>query len=167
MTGALKALDFGLGPIPAALMGMLTGIGGGMLRDVLAGRVPLVFRGDLYATPPWSARSSRWSGTSSVCGPRGGPARRAVCFVLAGAGDAAGLERAARERLLEHLSAHQNMVPGSPLKGPTTCRGHPAAVEAARLGLHDLAVHGAAVHQRRGRAPTWSTIAAYAAVGDG
>jgi uncharacterized membrane protein YeiH len=51
VTGALKALDFGLGPIPAALMGMLTGIGGGMLRDVLTGRVPLVFRGELYATP--------------------------------------------------------------------------------------------------------------------
>jgi uncharacterized membrane protein YeiH len=51
VTGALKAVAFGLGPIPAALMGMLTGIGGGMLRDVLTGRVPLVFRGDLYATP--------------------------------------------------------------------------------------------------------------------
>jgi len=51
VTGALKALAFGLGPVPAALMGMLTGIGGGMLRDVLAGRVPIVFRGELYATP--------------------------------------------------------------------------------------------------------------------
>ena len=51
VTGALKALAFGLGPLPAALMGMLTGIGGGMLRDLLAGRVPVVFRGELYATP--------------------------------------------------------------------------------------------------------------------
>jgi uncharacterized membrane protein YeiH len=51
VTGALKALAFGLGPVPAALMGMLTGIGGGMLRDLLAGRVPVVFRGELYATP--------------------------------------------------------------------------------------------------------------------
>lgn len=51
VTGALKAVAFGLGPVPAALMGMLTGIGGGMLRDVLAGRVPVVFRGELYATP--------------------------------------------------------------------------------------------------------------------
>ena len=32
-------------------MGMVTGIGGGMARDVLAGRVPAVFRGELYATP--------------------------------------------------------------------------------------------------------------------
>ena len=51
VTGALKALDYGLGPVPAALMGMVTGIGGGMVRDLLAGRVPLVFRGELYATP--------------------------------------------------------------------------------------------------------------------
>ena len=51
VTGALKALDHGLGPVPAALLGMVTGIGGGMVRDLLAGRVPVVFRGELYATP--------------------------------------------------------------------------------------------------------------------
>jgi uncharacterized membrane protein YeiH len=51
VTGALKALEYGLGPVPAALMGMVTGIGGGMTRDVLAGRVPAVFQGELYATP--------------------------------------------------------------------------------------------------------------------
>jgi uncharacterized membrane protein YeiH len=51
VTGALKALAFGLGPVPAALLGMVTGIGGGMVRDILAGRVPVVFRGELYATP--------------------------------------------------------------------------------------------------------------------
>ena len=51
VAGATKALDYGLGPLPAALMGMLTGIGGGMLRDLLTGRLPVVFRGELYATP--------------------------------------------------------------------------------------------------------------------
>ena len=51
VTGALKALDFGLGPVPAALMGMLTGIGGGVARDLLAGRVPVVLRSEIYATP--------------------------------------------------------------------------------------------------------------------
>lgn len=51
VTGALKALDYDLGLLPAALMGMVTGIGGGMLRDVLASRVPAVFRGELYGTP--------------------------------------------------------------------------------------------------------------------
>jgi uncharacterized membrane protein YeiH len=51
VTGALKALDYGLGPVPAALMGMLTGIGGGIVRDLLAGRVPVIFSSELYATP--------------------------------------------------------------------------------------------------------------------
>ncbi|WP_307807881.1 trimeric intracellular cation channel family protein [Nocardioides xinjiangensis] len=51
VTGALKALDFGLEPLPAALLGMVTGIGGGMIRDVLAGSVPVIFEGVLYATP--------------------------------------------------------------------------------------------------------------------
>ena len=51
VTGALKAGDYGLGPVPSALMGMVTAIGGGMVRDLLAGRAPVVFRSDLYATP--------------------------------------------------------------------------------------------------------------------
>ena len=52
VTGVLKALAFDLGALPAALMGMVAAIGGGMARDVLAQRVPVVFRGVLYATPP-------------------------------------------------------------------------------------------------------------------
>lgn len=51
VSGAVKALDYGLGPVPAALMGMVTGIGGGIARDLLAARVPVIFRGQLYATP--------------------------------------------------------------------------------------------------------------------
>ncbi len=51
VTGALKAVDYGLGPLPAALLGMVTGIGGGIIRDLLAGRVPVIFEGALYATP--------------------------------------------------------------------------------------------------------------------
>lgn len=63
VTGALKALDYGLGPVPAALMGMVTGIGGGMVRDVLAGRVPAIFRGDLYATPALAGAAVVVAGT--------------------------------------------------------------------------------------------------------
>src|SRR3954470_21273064 len=51
VTGATKALDFGVGPIPAILLGAITGIGGGMLRDVLLREVPTVLRHDLYAIP--------------------------------------------------------------------------------------------------------------------
>jgi uncharacterized membrane protein YeiH len=49
VSGALKALGFGAGPVTAVLLGMLTGIGGGMVRDVLVAEVPAVLRGDVYA----------------------------------------------------------------------------------------------------------------------
>lgn len=49
VSGSLKALAFGLNPIAAMLLGTLTGIGGGMLRDVLVREVPTVLRAELYA----------------------------------------------------------------------------------------------------------------------
>jgi uncharacterized membrane protein YeiH len=49
VSGTEKALTFGLNPVTAALLGMLTGIGGGMTRDVLLGEIPTVLRSDLYA----------------------------------------------------------------------------------------------------------------------
>ena len=49
VTGAQKAIDHGINPLMAAILGMLSGIGGGMTRDVLAGNIPFVLRGDLYA----------------------------------------------------------------------------------------------------------------------
>jgi uncharacterized membrane protein YeiH len=49
VSGAQKAVALGLGPVPAALLGMLTGIGGGMARDVLLTEIPAVLRADLYA----------------------------------------------------------------------------------------------------------------------
>lgn len=49
VTGTQKALGYGLNPVMAALLGMLTGIGGGMLRDVLVAQVPIVLRAELYA----------------------------------------------------------------------------------------------------------------------
>ncbi len=49
VTGTTIALAAGLGPVPASLLGMLTGIGGGALRDILAAEVPLVLRSEVYA----------------------------------------------------------------------------------------------------------------------
>jgi uncharacterized membrane protein YeiH len=49
VAGAGKALAFHLGPGAAALLGVLTGIGGGIVRDVLVSEVPAVLRADLYA----------------------------------------------------------------------------------------------------------------------
>jgi uncharacterized membrane protein YeiH len=47
--GTQKALAFELDPVVAPLLGMLTGIGGGMLRDVLVTEIPTVLRADFYA----------------------------------------------------------------------------------------------------------------------
>jgi len=49
VTGTTIALAAQLNPVPAALLGMLTGIGGGVLRDILAAEVPLVLRSEIYA----------------------------------------------------------------------------------------------------------------------
>lgn len=49
VTGTTIALPAGLGATSAALLGMLTGIGGGALRDTLAAEIPLVLRSEIYA----------------------------------------------------------------------------------------------------------------------
>jgi uncharacterized membrane protein YeiH len=49
VAGAQKATEFGLSPVMSALLGMLTGIGGGMVRDMLLAEIPQVLRSDLYA----------------------------------------------------------------------------------------------------------------------
>lgn len=47
--GTQKALGYGLNPIMAPLLGMLSGIGGGIVRDALVAEIPTVLRSDLYA----------------------------------------------------------------------------------------------------------------------
>jgi uncharacterized membrane protein YeiH len=49
VAGAQKALDFGLDPVMAALLGMLTGVGGGMARDLFLAQIPSVLQTDFYA----------------------------------------------------------------------------------------------------------------------
>ncbi|WP_136649365.1 trimeric intracellular cation channel family protein [Paracoccus aeridis] len=49
VAGAQKAIEFGLSPLMSALLGMLTGIGGGMTRDILLSEIPQVLRSDFYA----------------------------------------------------------------------------------------------------------------------
>ena len=57
VSGTQKALAYGLNPLIAALLGMLTGIGGGMLRDVLVREIPTVLRKDLYAVAAFAGAS--------------------------------------------------------------------------------------------------------------
>lgn len=51
VTGTSKALSFGLGAAQAVILGTLTGVGGGTLRDVLVRRIPSVLNRGLYAIP--------------------------------------------------------------------------------------------------------------------
>lgn len=51
-TGALKTLSAGFGILPALMLGIITAVGGGAIRDISAGNIPQVFGGNnLYATP--------------------------------------------------------------------------------------------------------------------
>ncbi|TWI05390.1 trimeric intracellular cation channel family protein [Aerolutibacter ruishenii] len=49
VAGTQKALLYGAGPLGAALLGMMTGIGGGIVRDVLVREIPAVLRSEFYA----------------------------------------------------------------------------------------------------------------------
>ena len=53
VAGTSKALAYGIGPLPAIALGVTTAVGGGILRDLLAGETPAVLRRDseLYAVP--------------------------------------------------------------------------------------------------------------------
>ncbi|HET8768439.1 MAG TPA: TRIC cation channel family protein [Pedococcus sp.] len=51
ISGSLKALGAGMDPLTSVLVGGITAVGGGMLRDLLAGQVPEVLRREMYALP--------------------------------------------------------------------------------------------------------------------
>jgi uncharacterized membrane protein YeiH len=48
--GTVKALGYGVAPVPAVLMGVITGCAGGIVRDVLAGRPSILMRSEIYVT---------------------------------------------------------------------------------------------------------------------
>ena len=50
VTGAQLTLELGLDGPTAVVCGILTGVGGGVIRDLLAGQQPLILRSDIYAT---------------------------------------------------------------------------------------------------------------------
>jgi uncharacterized membrane protein YeiH len=49
VSGTVRSLQFGLEPLSAILLGVVTGAGGGVIRDLLGGETPLVLRRDVYA----------------------------------------------------------------------------------------------------------------------
>jgi len=48
--GAAKALGYGVAPVPAFVMGVLTACAGGIIRDILAGEPSILMRPELYVT---------------------------------------------------------------------------------------------------------------------
>lgn len=60
--GSAKAIAYGIPPVPAALMGIITGCVGGVIRDVVAGRPSIIMQPELYVT------AAALSATLSVAG---------------------------------------------------------------------------------------------------
>ncbi|HKO27854.1 MAG TPA: trimeric intracellular cation channel family protein [Solirubrobacteraceae bacterium] len=98
VTGAATALAHRLGVVDAVILGAITGIGGGMVRDILVGEIPTVLRGGLYAIPALVGAGivvvAYHAGDRTVLFPIVGAA---VCFLMrmAGLRYGLGLPRAA------------------------------------------------------------------------
>jgi uncharacterized membrane protein YeiH len=81
VTGASKAIVLGLGPAQAVILGTVTGVGGGTLRDVLVQQIPSVLRSELYAIPALvGATITVVASLLGVYGPATAIAAAAVCF---------------------------------------------------------------------------------------
>jgi uncharacterized membrane protein YeiH len=87
VTGAATALDHHVAPLPAIVLGAITGVGGGALRDLLVGEVPTVLRTGLYAIPALIGASvvviASESGNHNLVFPITGAV---VCFLIRLAG---------------------------------------------------------------------------------
>src|SRR5690348_5946574 len=87
VTGAATALAHRLGVVDAVILGAITGIGGGMVRDILVGEIPTVLRGGLYAIPALVGAGivvvAYHAGDKTVLFPIVGAA---VCFLMRMAG---------------------------------------------------------------------------------
>lgn len=83
VSGALKGMDFGVGPAQAVILGAITAVGGGTLRDVLVDRIPAVLSTGFYAIPALVAATA-----VVVAGSLGAPevpaaiGAAALCFVI-------------------------------------------------------------------------------------
>jgi uncharacterized membrane protein YeiH len=81
VTGASKALAYGLGAGQAVILGAITGVGGGTLRDVLIRQIPSVLSSGLYAIPALlGATATVGLAELHVSGPLPYVAAAALCF---------------------------------------------------------------------------------------
>ena len=84
VAGAARALELGAGPVQAVLLGAMTAVGGGTLRDVLIQRVPSVLNSELYAVPALLGAAlvvaAEGGGVDRVLGAPVALAGAGVCF---------------------------------------------------------------------------------------
>jgi uncharacterized membrane protein YeiH len=82
VTGAGKALQSGLGPAQAVILGAVTGVGGGTLRDVLVRQIPSVLssglRGRVVLRHPHGRRALRHRRPATARRPRARTGRRLI-----------------------------------------------------------------------------------------
>lgn len=83
VTGASKAIGLGFGPAQAVIVGAITAVGGGTLRDVLVRRVPFVLSSELYAIPALvGATALVVLGRFEAAVPFAAVTGAALCFVI-------------------------------------------------------------------------------------
>ncbi|GAB2525096.1 trimeric intracellular cation channel family protein [Paramicrobacterium agarici] len=83
VTGAMKAVGFGLGPAQAIILGTITAVGGGTIRDALLGRIPSVLSDGLYAVPAFiGALLAVGASLLGLYGPVTAVIAAAVCFLI-------------------------------------------------------------------------------------
>lgn len=86
ITGTGKALELGVGPMQAIILGTVTGVGGGTVRDVLIRQVPSVLSSGMYAIPALAgaalAVAATSSGVDQVLGAPVALGAAAVCFAI-------------------------------------------------------------------------------------
>jgi uncharacterized membrane protein YeiH len=108
VTGAGKALELGVGPAQAIILGAVTGVGGGTVRDVLIQRVPSVLSSGLYAIPALVGAAlvvaAESGGISTLLGVPIALGAAVVCFLIRTVG-------------LHSRSMHRNR-PGLSTRGP-------------------------------------------------
>ncbi len=83
VSGALKGLDFGIGFGQAVILGTITAVGGGTLRDVLIQKIPSVLTSGLYAIPALvGAFIVAAADRIGAAGPPAAIVAAAVCFTI-------------------------------------------------------------------------------------
>jgi uncharacterized membrane protein YeiH len=116
VTGAAKALELGAGPAQGIILGAITGVGGGTVRDVLIRQVPAVLGSGLYAIPALVGAAlfvaADSGGVGHVLGVPAALCAAGVCFLIRVVGLRFGLDAP--------------RPPGTGREGPATSGGEAA-----------------------------------------